>query len=85
MVKDWERAERLYTDAFIAACMRINANVAESGVGREITSIELVGGAEAVHEGRQSALAVSVGEQVECLEALDENDQNRLDVTIERE
>lgn len=84
MLKDRERAEGLYTDAFIAACVRINANVAEAGVGSPISFVELVGDAKAVDEGRQSALAVRVGEQVECLEALDEKYQNQLAVIIER-
>lgn len=60
MVEYGEGAVGLYADAFVAACVGINVDVAEAVVGLVITFEELIGGAKAVHKGRQSALAVRV-------------------------
>lgn len=41
----------LYVDAFVATCMGMDANFAQGAVGHVIAVKELVGGAEAVHQG----------------------------------
>lgn len=61
---------RLYVDAFVAACVAVDAIFAQAGVRGGMLLMELIGGAESVDEGRQATLAVGVREQVECLEAL---------------
>ena len=60
----------LYVDAFIAACMAIDAAFSQHLVSEKILLKELVGDAETVDKGRQATLSIGVRKQVECLEAL---------------